>query len=51
MTIDELRSRHRELLARKKEELALQAEGRGDNMALFMVQEELLEVNAPACVL
>lgn len=46
MTIDELRSRHRELLARKKEELALQAEGRGDNMALFMVQEELLEVNA-----
>lgn len=46
MTIDELRSRHRELLARKKEELALQAEGRGDNLALFMVQEELLEVNA-----
>lgn len=46
MTIEELRSRHRELLARKKEELALQAEGRGDNLALFMVQEELLEVNA-----
>nr|DAD85666.1 MAG TPA: helix-turn-helix protein [Siphoviridae sp. ctP6113] len=46
MIIEELRNRHRELLARKKEELSLQAEGRGDNLALFMVQEELLEVNA-----
>ena len=46
MTIEELRNRHRELLARKKEELALQAEGRGDNLALFMVQEELLDVRA-----
>lgn len=46
MTIEELRNRHRELLARRKEELALQAEGRGDNLALFMVQEELLDVRA-----
>lgn len=46
MTIEELRARHRELLDRKREELTMQREGCGDNMALFMVQEELLEVNA-----
>lgn len=46
MTLDELKTRHRELLARKREELALQDKGEGDNMALFMVEEELLEVNA-----
>lgn len=46
MTIDELRTRRRELLARKKHELELQASGKGDNMALFMVQEELLDINA-----
>lgn len=46
MTIDELRARRRELLARKKHELELQAAGKGDNMALFMVQEELLDINA-----
>lgn len=46
MTIEELRIRHRELLERRKEELALKAEGRGDNLALFMVQEELLDVRA-----
>lgn len=46
MTIDELRTRRRERLARKKEELELQAAGRGDNFALFMVQEELMDVNA-----
>lgn len=51
MTIEELRNRHRELLARKKEELALQEEGCGDNLALFMVQEELLEVNAQLRIL
>lgn len=46
MTVDELRARKRELLERKKYELALQAEGKGDNLALFMVNEELLTVNA-----
>lgn len=46
MTINELKARKKELLARQKEELALQAEGRGDNLALFMVEEELLEVRA-----
>ena len=45
MTIDELRARKRELLARKKYELDLQARGEGDNLALFMVNEELLDVN------
>jgi len=44
-TIDELRVRKRELLARKKYELELQARGGGDNLALFMVREELLDVN------
>lgn len=42
--IDELRARKRELLARKKYELELQARGEGDNLALFMVSEELLDV-------
>lgn len=46
MTIEALRERKRELLARKKEELALQERGEGDNLALFMVNEELLDVNA-----
>lgn len=46
MTIDELRVRRRELLARKKYELELQAAGEGDNLALFMVNEELMDVNA-----
>lgn len=46
MTADRLRARKRELLARKKYELALQAAGRGDSLALFMVNEELLDVNA-----
>ncbi len=46
VTIDELRTRKRELLARKKYELDLQAAGRGDNLALFMVNEELMDVNA-----
>ncbi len=44
MTIDGLRARKRELLARKKYELELQARGEGDNLALFMVNEELLDV-------
>ena len=43
--IDVLRARKRELLARKKYELELQARGVGDNLALFVVQEELLDVN------
>ena len=38
MTIEELRVRKRELLARKKYELDLQARGEGDNLALFMVR-------------
>lgn len=46
MIIDELRTRKQELLARKKYELDLQAQGKGDNFALFMVNEELLDVNA-----
>ncbi|WP_298034357.1 hypothetical protein [uncultured Dysosmobacter sp.] len=46
MTIDELKARKKVLQARKKQELDLQAAGRGDNLALFMVEEELLDVNA-----
>lgn len=46
MTIDELRVRKQELLARKKYEIELQEHGHGDNFALFMVNEELLDVNA-----
>lgn len=46
MTIDELRARKQELLARKKYEMELQEQGKGDNFALFMVNEELLNVNA-----
>ena len=44
-TIDELRARKRELLERKEEELRAKAEGRGDNMALFILEEELLAIN------
>ncbi len=46
MTINELRARKQELLARKKYEMELQEQGQGDNFALFMVNEELLDVNA-----
>lgn len=46
MTSEELRERKRELMARKKYELELQGQGKGDNFALFMVNEELLDVNA-----
>ncbi len=46
MTIDELRARKKFLQGRKKEELDLQAAGKGDKMALFMVEEELMDVNA-----
>ena len=46
MTSDELRERKRELLARKKYEQELQEQGKGDSFALFMVNEELLDVNA-----
>lgn len=46
MTVDNLRARKRELLARRKYELDLQAKGEGDELALFMVNEELLTVNA-----
>lgn len=45
MTIDELRARKRELQARKRYELELQSRGEGDNLALFMVREELGDVN------
>lgn len=45
-TIDELKARKKELQARRQEELALQAAGKGDNMTLFMVEEELMDVNA-----
>ena len=46
MTSEELRERKRELMARKKYELELQEQGKGDNFALFMINEELLDVNA-----
>ena len=46
MTSEELRERKRELMARKKYELELQEQGKGDKFALFMVNEELLDVNA-----
>ena len=46
MTIDELRVRKIELLARKKYELDLQEKGQGDNFNLFMINEELLDVSA-----
>lgn len=46
MTIDELRARKRELQAMKKAEEELQAAGKGDNFNLFMIKEELMDVNA-----
>ena len=46
MTAEELRTRKRELLDRRREEIALQNRGEGDNLALFLVEEELLDVNA-----
>lgn len=46
MTIDELRARKRELLARKKYELDLQAAGEGNTLDLFIVREELNDVNS-----
>lgn len=46
MTVEELRARKQELMARKKYELELQERGEGDSLALFMVNEELLDVNA-----
>lgn len=46
MSIDQLKARRRELLARKKYELDLQAKGEGDPLDLFVVEEELLSVNA-----
>lgn len=46
MSIDELKARKKELQRRKKEELELQLRDEGDNLALFMVEEELLEVSA-----
>ena len=46
MTVDELKARRKELMARMKEERELQEQGKGDNMAFFMVKEELLDVNA-----
>ena len=44
-TIEELRARKGELLAQKEEMLKAKAEGRGDNMALFILEEELLAIN------
>ena len=46
MTIEALRARRAQLRAQKQKEQALLEQGQGDNMALFMVNEELLEVNA-----
>lgn len=46
MTSEELRERKRELTARKKYELELQGQGKGDPFVLFMLNEELLDVHA-----
>lgn len=46
MTIDELRSRKRELLAEKRRETEALERGDGDEMALFLIKEELLDVTA-----
>lgn len=51
MTSEELRERKRELMARKKYELELQAQGNGDALALFMVNEELQDINAKLRIL
>lgn len=45
MMIDELRERKRELLDKKKYELELQSKGEGSELNLFMINEELLDVN------
>ena len=46
MTIDDLKARRDTLRAQKAHEEELLAAGEGDNMALFIIEEELLEVNA-----
>lgn len=46
MTVDELKARRKELMARVKEERELQERGEGDSMAYFLAKEELLDVNA-----
>lgn len=46
MTIDALKLRRRELQMQKETELQLKEEGKGDNFALFMINEELIEINA-----
>ncbi len=46
MTIEALRARRARLIEQKQKEQTLLEQGQGDNMALFMVNEELLEVNA-----
>ena len=46
MTIEALRARRAQLREQKRLEQELIDRGEGDNMALFMVNEELLEVNA-----
>ena len=46
MTIDELRARKRELLSQKRREMELREQGKGDEMALFLIKEELLDVTA-----
>ena len=46
MTIDELRARKRELLAEKRRETEALERGEGDEMALFLIKEELLDVTA-----
>lgn len=45
-TIDTLKVRRRELLSRRKHEQDLLAAGSGDHLTLFMVSEELMDVNA-----
>lgn len=46
MTIDELRARKRKLLSQKRREMELREQGKGDEMALFLIKEELLDVTA-----
>ena len=45
-TVAELKARRSELMAKLKNEQALQDVGLGDDLALFMVKEELITVNA-----
>lgn len=44
--IEELKARKKWLIAQKQNEEALMAEGKGDNFSMFMINEEILSINA-----